>query len=64
MIVSEKPFERVYCLVLSVGYHLNPLQEPRSDPAGRVLTSDWSINSFTMVVYEKQILSRALHRKD
>ena len=32
-------------------------------PAARALTSDWSVNSFITVVYEKKIFSYALDRK-
>ena len=36
--------------------YISSLQESLKHPAGRVFTSDWSVNSFIMVVYDKIFL--------
>ena len=33
--------------------YISSLQESPKHPAGRAFTSDWSVNSFIMVVYDK-----------
>ena len=47
---------------LIYGYH--PLMLP-TQPVGRILTSDWSVNSFLMLVYEKNyVIVLSLEKSD
>ena len=42
---------------------LNDFAIYKVHPAGRALTSHWSVNSFIMVVYKKQNFGHASNRK-